>query len=238
VFADTDDGLAFPNSVLFSQDNDTIYVSNLGGTGVAQFNLDGSVAGAPIHGAIAGGSIFQFSGLAFAPTGELLVGGFQDFPAGLAGAVARSDGGLTTISDFIGPSMLLNGAGNLVVHGDDLYVAAGYAGTVSRFDVTTGAIDPGFSIDGLMFPASLMLAPDGNGILIGVLGMADGEGSILRYGFDGALIEEFAAATLAPNAGFGEATGMVLVPVPEPATLGMMGAAIVSLVCFARRRSG
>ena len=43
------DNLATPSSILFSQDGSTMYVSNLGGTGVARFNLDGSTAGPPLQ---------------------------------------------------------------------------------------------------------------------------------------------------------------------------------------------
>ncbi len=60
----------------------------------------------------------------FAPTGELLVAGFQDFPAGANGAVARSNSAVSLISDFISPSPGLNGASGLLVRGNDLYVSA------------------------------------------------------------------------------------------------------------------
>ncbi|REK18076.1 MAG: hypothetical protein DWQ37_04930 [Planctomycetota bacterium] len=235
VFAST--GLAFPNSVLFSQDGSTVYVSNLGGTGVAQFNTDGTSAGAAINGTIAGGSIFQYSGLAFAPGGELLVGGFQDFPAGTAGAVARSDAGITTISDFIGPDALLNGVGNIVVDGNDLYATAGFAGRVNRYNATTGAVDGGFSITGLPFPASMILAPDGNSLLVGVLGVSDGAGSILRFGLDGTPLGTFATAQGNPADGFAEATGMAVV-VPEPSAFALAAAALAALSLVARRRHG
>ena len=48
VFADASDGLAFPNDIQFSPDGSKIYVANLGGGGVARFNVDGSSAGSPL----------------------------------------------------------------------------------------------------------------------------------------------------------------------------------------------
>jgi DNA-binding beta-propeller fold protein YncE len=234
VFSDSTDGLAFPNFIKFSQDGSKVYVSNLGGTGVAQFNPDGSSAGAPINGLIGGGAFFQFSGLDFAPNGDLLVGAFQDFPAGTSGAVARSNSAITSISDFIGASPSLNGVGNLLVVGNDLYVTAGFAGTLSRYNATTGALDNSFSVSGLMFPASLILAPDGNSLLVGELGFADGTGRISQYDFSGNLVGDGIWA--AAGSGFNEATGMVVVP--EPSSMVLVGIAIASLGFVARRRVG
>lgn len=237
VFADASDGLLFPNSILFSEDGNTIYVSDIAGAGVAQFNLDGTVAGPPMLGAI-GGTIPLFSGLARGPSGEILVGGHVDptilDPFASNGAVGRIDAGFTTLSDFIAPSMSLAGVSSLLVDGNDLYVVALYAGTVSRFDATTGALDPTFSISGLGFPAGLMLAPDGNGLLVGVLSDMGGEGAILRYDFSGNFVEEFAPAVM--TGGFSEATAMLLVNVPEPATCGFVAMALLPLGYIVRRR--
>ena len=69
-----------------------LYVSNLGGSGVSQFDTAGNLAGAPLNGLVGFGSIFQYSALASAPSGQLLVGGFQDFPAATNGAVAITTG--------------------------------------------------------------------------------------------------------------------------------------------------
>jgi sugar lactone lactonase YvrE len=204
------DNLATPSSILFSQDGSTMYVSNLGGTGVARFNLDGSTAGPPLQfAAPQNQSLFQFSGLAFAPDGKLLVGAFQDFPAGTSGAVGRANAANSALAPLISPATSLNGASGLLVHGDDLYVTGMFASNIQRFDANTGAHDPTFSVTDLAFPQGLLAAPDGNGLLVGILGVANGAGHIARYDFDGALLGTFAATG---NGGFTEATAFIAVP--------------------------
>jgi len=232
IFANAAEGLAFPSSILFSQDGSKVYVSNLGGTGVAQFNTDGTVAGPPVNGAVGGGAFFQFSGLAFAPAGELLVGAFQDFPAGTNGTVAKSNAAISSLGDFLTPSASLNGATGLLVDGDDLYVAAGFAGTVQRFDANTGVVDPSFGLTGLEFPQTLLANPNGPGFLAGILGFTNGSGNISKYGYDGSFLGVFASAG---GGGFTEATAFVSV-VPEPATIGMLTCAAAALGFTMRRR--
>jgi DNA-binding beta-propeller fold protein YncE len=211
--------LASPNAIRFSHSGDTIYVSNLGGTGVAQFNLDGSTAGPPINGVIGAptgggmGDIFQYAGLEFTPSGELLVGGFQNFPGGNMGAIAKSNAAISEISTFIDSSTSLNGASGLLVHDGDLYVSGMFASNIQRFDVSTGALDPSFLVSGLAFPQQLSLAPDGNGFLAGILGVANGEGHIAHYDFDGNLVGDgiFANNVSISGVGFTEATAFAYV---------------------------
>jgi DNA-binding beta-propeller fold protein YncE len=225
-------GISFPNAIKFSPDGNKFYASNLGGTGVAQFNANGTIAGAPINGLIGGGSIFQYSGLEFAPTGELLVGGFDSFPVSGNGAIAKSDSGINFISDFIGPSSSLWGASGLLVHEGYLYVSSMFPGIIQRFDVNTGAVDPGFVISGLPFPQQLIHAPDGNGFLLGVLAASDGAGYIDRYDFDGSYLGRFVESG---GPGFSEATAFTTV-IPEPASLALMS--ISGLLGLALRRRG
>lgn len=206
------DNLATPSSILFSRDGATMYVSNLGGTGVARFNLDGSSAGPPLQfAAPQNQSLFQFSGLAFAPSGELLVGAFQDFPAGSSGAIGRASAASTTFAPLVGPATSLNGASGLLVHGDDLYVTGMFSSNIQRFDANTGAHDPTFSVTDLIFPQGLLAAPDGNGLLVGILGVSNGAGHIARYNFDGNLLGTFASTG---GGGFTEATAFIEVPDP------------------------
>lgn len=232
IFADATDGIAFPSSILFSQDGSKVFVSNLGGTGVAQFNADGTSAGAPVNGLIGGGAFFQYSGLAFAPGGELLVGAFQDFPGGTTGAVAKSNAAISTIADFVAPSTSINGASGLLVDGDDLYVSGLFAGTIQRYDATTGAVDPSFGLSGLAFPQGLLANPNGPGFLAGILGFANGSGNIAKYGYDGSFLGVFASAG---GGGFTEATSFVAV-VPEPVTFGLLTVAVAALGFTVRRR--
>jgi DNA-binding beta-propeller fold protein YncE len=236
VFADSSDGLLFPNAIKFSQDGSKIYVSNLGGTGVAQFLPSGIPAGPPVNGLVGGGAFFQFSGLAYAPGGELLVGAFQDFPGGTVGAVAKSDPSVTTLGDFVAPNASINGAAGLLASGNDLYVS-GLLGTpqgngaLRRFDATTGAIDAGFGVDGLAFPRDIIAAPDNNGMLVGILGYTDGTGNISRYDYEGNFLSIFAS----PGPGtFTEATA--LTTVPEPSSVALVVVACGALGLATRRR--
>jgi hypothetical protein len=112
---------------------------------------------------------------------------------------------------LVAPATSLNGASGLLVHGDDLYVTSMFASNIQRFDAHTGAHDPTFSVAGLEFPQGLLAAPDGNGLLVGILGVSNGAGHIARYDFDGALLGTFAAHG---NGGFTEATAFIEVPDP------------------------
>jgi DNA-binding beta-propeller fold protein YncE len=227
-----DSGLDVPSSVLFSADGSRMFVSNLGalfnGSTVGQFNPTGTSAGADLTGGAATGR----SGLAFTPGGQLLVSSFQN------GAVLRYNQAASTFEPFISNPGLA-GAGNLVVTGNDLYVAAGFTGAVMKFDATTGAPSATFTpIANLEFPASLALAPDGNGILIGILGATNGSGRIDRYSFNGALIGNFALNSNSnPALGFREATGMLVSPIPEPSTAALGAIALLAIGVAFRRRS-
>ncbi len=211
-------GISVPASVLFEPDGSKLYVSSLGaafdGAAVAQFNPDGTSAGSDLTGGLPVGR----SGLAFAPDGDLLVSSFQ------SGEVLRYNEATSSFETFIGPDLALLGAGNLVVNGNSLYVAAGFTGTVLKFNATTGAPDPTFTpISGLEFPASLAIAPEGDGLLVGSLGFVDGTGRIDRYNLDGLLIETFAMnSNDNPELGFREPTGMLVVVAPseEPGQVG------------------
>jgi hypothetical protein len=207
------DNLISPNSILFSADGGTIYVSNLGGSGVARFNSDGTSAGPPLMFPAPPppdfDPFFQFSGLQFAPTGELLVAAFQDFPAGTSGKVAQANAAGTALEDFVAASPTLNGASGLMVHGGHLYVTGMFSGNIQRFSLADGQHDPSFNVSGLGFPSSLVAAPDGNGFLVGILGFADGQGHIARYDFNGNLLGTFADHG---GGGFTEATAIFVVP--------------------------
>ncbi len=210
VFATSIDGIVTPGGIAISGDGQTIYVATLGGTGVVRFKADGSLAGAPLMlGSPENQTLFQFSGLAWTETGELLVAAFHDYPAGTSGAIARWVEGDPTLELLIGPSPSLSGASSLLVDGDDLYVTGMFASNVQRFELPGGTPETDFLVEGIPFPQSVIKAPDGNGLLVGVLGFAEGTGDIARYDLAGNLLEFF----LSPgNGGFEEPTVLVIVP--------------------------
>ena len=205
VFATAAQGLAFPNSMVFSPDGTKLYVANLGGSGVAQLNLNGTPAGPKIT----GGSSADFSGLAFTAGGQLVAGGFD------GGTVAVSNAAVSSFSDLVPPNSLLQGLAGVLVNGNGLYVTGLFSGTFEKFNVTTGQADPTFTpATGLGFPQGVILSPDGNSLLVGVLGFADGAGNISEYSFNGEFLGTFASPVSDPAQGFVEATAMVVVPGP------------------------
>jgi hypothetical protein len=150
------------------------------------------------------------SGLAIAPNGNLLVGAFWDFPSSAKGAVGQWDGVGSTLEFLVNPRTSLQGASGLLVHAEHLYVSGMFAGNIQRFSLADGELDPTFNISGLGYPQGLVMSPDGNGFLAGILGFANGASRINHYDFDGQLIGVFASA--GADDGFTEATSLFLVP--------------------------
>ena len=67
-----------------------------------------------------------------------------------------------------------------------------FAGTIQRFNATTGAVDPSFGLSGLAFPQTLLANPNGSGFLAGILGFTNGSGNISKFGYDGSSLGVFA----------------------------------------------
>ena len=220
-------GLSGPNAILFNSGGDTVYVSNLGGIGVWRFNIDGSSAGPPLkfpQPPMPSGQDFrQLSGLAFAPNGNLLVGAFKDYPAQQKGAVLEWNGVDSTLEFLVDPAPSLDGASGLLVHEDHLYVTGMFASNIQRFNLDDGEHDPSFSVTGLEFPQGLMAAPNGDGFLAGVLGVANGQGRIAHYDFNGNLIGDGVFASHG-GGGFTEATALIAVPDRLPGDFNNNGA--------------
>ncbi len=89
------------------------------------------------------------------------------------GGILKSNSAITDADGFnVGPtSSLLNGAGAIAVKGNDIFIASLFSSSVRAFNAITGAPDPAFTpITGLGFPESISIAPDGNSLLVGILG--------------------------------------------------------------------
>lgn len=231
IFADAGDGLNSPSDILFSDDGNVIYISSLSGNDPNQppdpLKLSGKVSRFHPDGTSAGGSLippqpddypeegyYQVSSLSFHPdTGKLLVGAFLDSPTGTTGGIAISDAALAGLPEFFtAPSPALNGTTGLMAHDGYLYVSGMFAFSIRRINLATGELDPGWSIPDVYFPQDLLVAPDGNGFLAGILGLVNGSGTISRYSFDGAFLETFATPVGSGQEGFREATTFVAVP--------------------------
>lgn len=210
VFATAAQGLEFPSSMVFSPDGTKLYVANLGGDGVSQLNLNGTSAGPNIT----GGSSADFSGLAFTSSGQLIAGGFD------GGSVAISDPSVSSFTDLISPNPSLQGLAGLLVNGNDLYVTGLFSSTFEKFNINTGQVDSSFSsAAGLAFPQGVILSPDGNSLLVGILGFSNGAGNISEYSFGGAFLGTFASPVSDPSKGFVEATSMIVVTGPTAPAL-------------------
>ena len=140
---------------------------------------------------------------------------FQDFPAGVNGKVGQVNAAGTELEDFVDAVPSLNGASGLLVHGEHLYVTGMFASNIQRFSLEDGERDASFSVTGLAFPSGLAAAPDGNGLLVGILGFTDGQGHIARYDFNGNLV-----GTFANHGGGGFTEGTAFIVVSEQSTLG------------------
>ncbi|HEY3392078.1 MAG TPA: PEP-CTERM sorting domain-containing protein, partial [Lacipirellulaceae bacterium] len=175
------------------------------------------------------------------------------------GGVLRFNTASNQFEPFVTDRPELRGAANLLVVGDDLYVAAGGGGRVGKFDANTGALDTTFAMGGYIgpdvnfgFPASLALGPGGNSILVGVLGSTTGDSRIEEFDFNGNSLGVWAMNThdtnFPPNGmgtipsnnimGFSEPTGIVFstfIPEPSSAVLGLL---CVAAIGMKRRRKG
>lgn len=183
-----------------------------------QFHVDGTSAGGPLvpppPPEYPDDGYFQVSSLAFHPdTGQLLVGAFLDQPAGTAGGIAISNSSISSLPEFFTePSPAVNGATGLMVHDGYVYVSGMFAFSIRRVDLASGELDPDWEIPNVFFPQDLMVAPDGNGFLAGILGLINGTGDISRYAFDGSFLGLFASPATTGQEGFREATTFVAVP--------------------------
>lgn len=222
------ENLNFPNAIRFSPDGSKFYVSNffkvvqdeqgedhVVPVGVAQFNADGTTAGPNL----VGGALLSASGLEWDSGGNLLVGGFAP------GMISQSNPELTSLANFLGPTAALAGLSGLFRQGNDLYATAMFASTLYKIDEQTRSVLA--SYPGLAFPQAIMAAPDGNGILVGILGVSNGAGHIARFNTGLTTTSVFAPAGI----GFTEATAFVHVT-PEPSSLALAMLAAAGLLAL------
>jgi DNA-binding beta-propeller fold protein YncE len=236
-----------PGGVVVSPNNATVYVSNRGGgflDSVAQLTPNGVSQAADLH----GGGITGRTGLAFTTSGVLLAGTFgTDFMGGgPGGGVVRLNAGAFTT--LVPDSQSTSGVASLMVVGNDLYLTASvgpdFQGRIAKFNASTGAAIAGFGVGGLVtpqlsFPSGLTPAADGTGFLVSMLTFTTtGAGRVDRYLFDGTRVGVWANnSTANPALGFVEATSLLYVPVPEPASIAGMGVLAIAGIA-ARRRTG
>jgi prepilin-type N-terminal cleavage/methylation domain-containing protein len=148
----------------------------------------------------------------FTSDGRLLAGQYSD-STGVGGGVAISNADRTAFTGYlVTPRALIAGATGLMIHGNYIYVSGLTATRIRRFQVSNGAIDAAWKIDGVPFPQDLVELPDGSGFLAGILGGGGGAGYISRYGYDSTPMGTFAVAN--QPGGFTEATALVFVPTP------------------------
>jgi DNA-binding beta-propeller fold protein YncE len=228
-------GFSFPSSVVISPDGNRVFVSDLNAMGISQYNLDGSSAGPTL------GAGTSLAGLAFAPSGELLAAEFAD--QFFQGSIRKSDGTFTTLGSFIDSTGALAGASSLIVHGNDLYATGMFASSLLKYNIdpVTGipTLDTTFgnggAVDNLPFPQGLALSADKQSLLVGILGVANGQGRVDQYSFDGDLMGTF--LTPGGPGGLEEATAIAYVKaVPEPGSILLFTLAGTSFAAAARRR--
>ena len=137
------------------------------------------------------------------------------------------------MSDLVAPNATISGAAGVYLNGNDLYVTGLFGQSLEKFNATTGVQDNSFNVSGLAFPQGIIASPDGQGMLVGILGDLPGGGNISEYSYSGQFLGVFASPN--PGSGFTEATAFV--HVPEPTSLALAGLGLAMLGFVIRRRA-
>jgi hypothetical protein len=152
-----------------------------------------------------------------------------NFISGIAsGPVKKFDALGAYVGEFIASgSSGLAGPTGLGIRGNTLYTASIMNGSILQTNLLDNSTTL-FGSTGVPFGASPLALLSGGGLIVGSAG-----GSGLIYQFDGA-----GTLTGSYSSGLGMIGGVVVAPVPEPATLVTAAIGLAGALAYGRRRSG
>jgi hypothetical protein len=201
----------------FSNTGAIVQVANATGgvIAVSDYTTDGSLASSP--------------GLAFGPDGSLYVSSqTYDFQTQIAsGPVVKFNAAGVFVGEVVasGTATGLSGPTGVAIGGTTLYTSSIMSGSILQTNLLNDTTSP-FGSTNVPFGASpLALLSDG-GLIVGSAG---GGGAIYQFDAAGTLTGTF-------NSGLGTIGGLVVAPVPEPATIVTAGIGLAAAAALFRRR--
>jgi sugar lactone lactonase YvrE len=221
----------FPAALVF-QGNDLLVGRNpfFGNTGPIVRVANATGGSVTVSDFSTGGDLASSPGLAFGADGSLYVSDqTYSFVSQVAsGPVKRFGATGTFLGEVIANGAAgLSGPTGLAIIGNTLFTASIMNGQVLRTDLLDDTTTTFGAAIGL-FQASPLAALSDGGL---VVGSAGGAGAIYRLDATGTLVGTF-------DSDLGTIGGLVVAPVPEPATLVTAAAGLVALAAWLRRRRG